>query len=493
MNHADAATTRPTTTLSYRRALGLVAAAILAAGCTGTIDGAPASGGASASADGASTAGGAGDCGGLAVGSGATSTTSATSAGASTASATAGAGGGAPSGGDAGGAGGAAPSGGAPVFTAQGTVFDVTKYGAPADGNGDATSGVSAAIAASHCGDTILFPKGTYRFGGEVSWPGCRMYLGEDGATLTGHGPYGTLVAFHDAHDLVVQNLTWAGGGMFLERQGGASSEHVVIDNNVFHVATSCSAGHDCNLNAIYFTTRLASSRITNNLFSDFASGSFAYGLLGYCYADLVVANNELVGIPAGMHVDAQGGPGACGPAVFEQNYFSDIGRSATMSGIGPGMELQSSPDHVTLQDNWFEHPSLSSAFHENDYSYAYSVPLGGSTNTLIRRNVVIAPERPDGTGCRIGFEVGGVNTVVEENYLAGINAGIADTDGYGTQAAPHLVTARHNHIEDALQPLQASGNPWNKLDSIDNGPNATMSWDVGRGRPRRNARFPGT
>jgi hypothetical protein len=319
------------------------------------------------------------------------------------------------------------------------------------------------------------------------------MYLGKDGATLTGHGPYGTLVSFHDAHDIIVQNLTWKGGGIFMERTG-ANSQNLVIDNNVFSLGTSCSMSNNCNRTAIYFTTTVEEMKITNNLFTDFTLDNFGYGIFGYCYKGLTVANNEFIAIPAGMHVDAQGAPGECGPGLFEQNYFSAIGKSASAPGIGPGMELQSAPDHVTLQDNWFEHPSLSTVYTDNEYSYAFTVPLDSSTNTEIRRNTVIAPERPDGTGCRIGFEVGGFNTTIEENYLNGINAAIADTDGDGTASNVHKVVVQNNHIEDALQSVQwAFPSAGDVLVQTNNGPNVMLSWDMSRGRPYRNKRYPGT
>jgi polygalacturonase len=375
-------------------------------------------------------------------------------------------------------------------FKPDGGVVDVTTFGARNDGTGDARGPVAQAIAAGGCGSTIYFPAGTYRFDGEIEWHGCRTYLGEDGAALTGHGDYGTLVSIHDAHDMTIQNLTWKGGGLRIEHRDSTDASGLLVDNNAFELATSCKDASDpeCNTSAIRVLSKLAHSRISNNLFKDFALGSDGWAVVGGCYEDVVVASNEVVGVPAGFRFDS----GDCGgPATFELNYFDAIGRSEGAPFVGPGLYLLGGPQDVTVQDNWFENPSLSTTFHDNDSSYAFRVSLYGSRGTLIRRNIVLAPDKPDGTGCRIGFAVGGVSTTITDNWIDGIHVGIGDDDAFGAAGGIHAVESSHNHIRGADIAIQAPDAAFDTFESKDDGPDAsTPVSPATRERPRRNQRY---
>src|SRR4029079_1279190 len=81
----------------------------------------------------------------------------------------------------------------------------------------------------------------------------------------------------------------------------------------------------------------------------------------------------------------------------------------------------------------------------ENSSTFAFSIVADRSVGTIARRNVINAPERPDGTGVRIGFETGGDGTLVENNWVYGINQFLANTDGYGTTSC----LMRNNYYEN--------------------------------------------
>jgi len=107
-------------------------------------------------------------------------------------------------------------------------------------------------------------------------------------------------------------------------------------------------------------------------------------------------------------------------------------------------IEYQGGGTNSIFQDNWYEKARLGSSFNENNETFAYSIIADRSHGTIARRNVVIAPERPDGVGVRIAFEIGGDNALVEDNYISGVNHVLAANDNYGSTS----VTARNNFFE---------------------------------------------
>jgi hypothetical protein len=153
----------------------------------------------------------------------------------------------------------------------------------------------------------------------------------------------------------------------------------------------------------------------------------------------------------------------------------------------GMGFEFQGTAANCVFQDNWFEHPTLSSVYNQNLNSMAFSLILDRGSNITIQRNTVIAPERPDGTGCRVGFEVGGDNTLVSDNYINGIDITVADNDGNGTGS----VTVKNNQFSNYLQAdYQAFPAPGRTYTASNNGPSVQLTWNINRGRPQRNVRY---
>ena len=109
------------------------------------------------------------------------------------------------------------------------------------------------------------------------------------------------------------------------------------------------------------------------------------------------------------------------------------------------GIELQGGGHDAIIQDNFYENPDMTSNFHDNDSTFAYSIIDDQSEGNIIRRNTALTMDRPDGVGVRIGFEVGGDNTLVTENYVVGTNAVLAATDGLGSAS----ILAKNNRWAD--------------------------------------------
>ncbi len=350
-----------------------------------------------------------------------------------------------------------------PPTGTQGTVYDLTKYGAKVNDGTDDTAALRSAIAASKAGDTILFTGGVFNFSGQIDFASDRLYLGRNGGTLTGKGPQGQLVVAR-GDNIKIVDLTFNGGGVYFEST--TRQKNILVDNNVFNINTS-----GTNPNGITCNPGLENSKITNNLFTGYNS---SFGIYGYNYNNLTIANNEFIDVTAGMHIDWGGGP-----ILVEQNY---------MKGLkGMGMEFQSTGKGLVFQDNYYEKPDLSPIFASNNGTMAYSLILDKASDITIRRNSVIAPERPDGKGCRVGFELGGDNTMVSDNYINGINNVAAMNDGEATAS----VTFRDNFMDNFLEPPRCSFcNADRKWTAINNSNTVKLTWPLTRGRPYRNKRY---
>lgn len=339
--------------------------------------------------------------------------------------------------------------------------INVTDFGATPDDGRDDRQAVINAINSSRNGDTIVFSGGTFNFSDSINVPGNRTYKGIDGATLKGHSPsQGELIKMQ-SHNVTFTGLTLDGGGIFMDNPGSGRNSNVVIENNTIKINTTGQ-----HRSGITFTSGLSHSRISNNYFTGY-NGQF--GIYGYNYDNLTINNNEFVNINAGMHIDAFGN---CNNLLVAQNFLSGI--------RGMGLEFQTTGSatpgatNLVFQDNWFERPALSNEGWRNWNSFAYSLPLDKARNVTIRRNVLIAPERPPGDkGIRIGFEVGGDNTLVEDNYVVGTNHVLAANDGMGSQS----VTAKNNKFMNYLQgPSITFPTPIRTLSLSNNGPNVQLS-----------------
>jgi hypothetical protein len=311
----------------------------------------------------------------------------------------------------------------------------------------------------------------TYNLAAVVQIPAGAQIVGTPGKTILNNpsGPLG--YSYHITGDNVsLAGIIFNGGGVYLEKSGNWNN-NIAIDNCEFHL--NAGGAKRC---AIEFGSGLKNSKITNNLFTGYNGAFGMYTDFGY--NNLTIANNEFVNISAGIHLDANN---SSANLLAEQNYF--VGMK------GMGMEFQDNATGLIFQDNWYEHPNLSATYAQNTNSMAFSLILDKGSNITIQRNAVIAPERPDGVGCRIGFEVGGDNSIVQDNYINGVNCAVASNDGSGTSS----IHIRNNHFENFIPNSQGWLGGINMkavVENVNNGPAVQLSWDINRGRPHRNIRF---
>lgn len=338
--------------------------------------------------------------------------------------------------------------------------INVGNYGAvPNDGKDDIAA-IRSAINASAAGDTIQFASGTYNISDQVFLKGGgRSYKGSSGTILQGN-PANHI--FHIQEDNVrVEGFTFKGKPIMIDKPVRAMVSGVTIHNNVFQVNSTGS-----NRDAIVFTTGLANTVISNNRFEN-----APHGIYGYYWNKLTIANNDFINCSQGIHVDDHADTSR--DMVIEQNLFSGIRDMA--------VEYQGGGYNTILQDNWYEKPRMTSNPDENTSTFAFSIVADRSHNTIARRNVIYAPERPDGKGVRIGFETGGDGTLVQNNWVYGINQVLANTDGYGTTSC----TMRDNYYDNIRNASAGRG-----LTMINNGPQVDLKWLYNRGIAGRARRF---
>jgi hypothetical protein len=171
-----------------------------------------------------------------------------------------------------------------------------------------------------------------------------------------------------------------------------------------------------------------------------------------------------------GFHIDAYGNSRNL---LVEQNYLSGI--------RGMGMEFQGTAENLKFFDNYFENPNLSTDPNQNNNSIAFSLILDKSRNIEIRRNTVVALNRPDGIGCRLGFELGGDNGIFEDNYINGPRYTAYNSDGVGTTST---IVRNNKYLNYQMKDYIAFPGAGRTYTSTNNGPNVNLTWNINRPKP---------
>jgi hypothetical protein len=325
-------------------------------------------------------------------------------------------------------------------------------------------------MAMSQPGDTLIIDGTVRNFTSEFTWAPGRAYNAINGATFRGSSPNGPMSNIR-GDNITITGFVFEGGGIFIDRTGqpagAGKNRNIVIDNNTFRMTT----GNGSFRHGISLTVGLRDSSITNNLFAGYNGG---FGIYGYNYRNLTIANNEFVDVVAACHIDALDGD--CGNLTVKENYVRGV--------KGMGFEFQSDADGVTFVDNVVELPNLvagASRHPANDNSMAFSLILARAKNITIKRNKVFAPDRPDQYGMRVGFELGGDNCVCEDNYIEGPYIAAADNDGEGGGS----VLFQNNRVINCPGgDYQAFPAPGRTYRATNNGPNVTLTWDPKRSNP---------
>jgi hypothetical protein len=330
----------------------------------------------------------------------------------------------------------------------------VVNFGAAPNDGGDDSAAIQRAINGSGHGDTIVFAPGTYHVGDTVRLAGNRKYRGND-ATLKGRRETHMFVINTD--NVRIDGFTFDGKPIHIDKADLSMNQNIVINNNTFHIHADGEGE-----NGINFTTGLRNSRITNNSFATIDGDN---GVYGYYWDDLVIANNEFLNGNEGIHVIDHSDRSR--DLLIEQNYFANLRRMA--------IEYQGGGHDTVVQDNYYEKPWLTGVWEQNMSTFAYSLIADRSVGTIARRNTVIAPERPDGTGVRIGFEMGGDDARVEDNYSEGTEAVVSANDFHGTTS----VLVRNNRFRGYLK-----GPDGRNVTKHNNGHDTELSWNIHRGKP---------
>lgn len=352
-------------------------------------------------------------------------------------------------------------------------------HGATPDDDRDDTFAIQQAINRSKLGETIVFPTGIFLVGDSIDPRGQgRIFKGTtilewDGEQVvaktptilraTGEKP---VFSFH-GEDLAFANLSFEGRAFFCDRPNNAMVKGVVFDNCWF--SHKGMKGHG---NSIEFTTGLSASRISHCVFDPISGDN---GIYGYNWDNLVISNNHFKNGNEGIHLIAHHDPSK--DLLIEQNYFSGLHRMA--------VEIQGGGVNTVVQDNYYERPVMTARAEENGDTFAYSIVSDRSKGTIVRRNTSIAPQRPDGIGVRIIFELGGRDVVCEENLSIGGNHVIAGNGGGATGVA------KNNRISGFREgPRNSNGAT---IEYQNNDYNVALPWDINRGKPGPNKRIPTT
>lgn len=343
------------------------------------------------------------------------------------------------------------------------STLNMADFGAIVNDGKDDSAAIRAALSKSQDGDTIYFRRGTYDIAVPITLKGNRNYAGDHKRSiLKGATPARHIFRIQE-NNVRIEQLAFDGKPIFIASPHGSMVENIIINNNLIHVHARGS-----DYNGITFNTGLRNSRITNNTFDRIVGDN---GIYGYYWDNLTIANNSFLNGNEGIHVIDH--RDSSRNLLIEQNYFSGIRRM--------GIEYQGGGYNTIVQDNFYEKPLMSNRFSQNNATFAFSIIADRSVGTIVRRNTSIAPERPDGTGVRIIFEVGGDKAIVEQNYSYGGNHVLAANDGTGTTS----VLARNNRFEGYRQSASGRG-----LTLQNTGPDVELNWNINRGRPKPNKRL---
>ncbi len=356
--------------------------------------------------------------------------------------------------------------------------IDVRNFGAVPDDGRDDAAAIQAAIDAARDGQTVVFPPGLFLVGRtldprggertlqgttELCWQAERV-VAESQTILKAAGEH---FLFHfTGADLSMRNLTFDGRALFCDRPGGVMVKNLLIDNCWFHLEVTGE-----RTNSIEFTTGLANTRIANCVFDPIHGDN---GIYGYNWDNLVIANNHFLNGNEGIHLIAHWNPST--DLLIEQNYFAGLHRMA--------VEIQGGGINTVVQDNYYEKPVMSEQSKDNTDTFAYSIISDRSKGTRVRRNTSIAPERPDGIGVRIIFELGGEDVICEDNYsVDGNHVAILNTSKGGKII--------NNRFGGYLEPASAFSGRAINATVRNNHPTVRLTWDPNRGKPGPNKRLP--
>ncbi len=321
----------------------------------------------------------------------------------------------------------------------------------------DATGAIQAAFKASHDGDTILFPAGTYRLSRTMTIPGNRTVQG-NGAVLV--SPARSYAFQNDRtgnpNNVKVSGFEVQGRFMRIEAWAGWSS-NIEIANNRFDPAnfyTDGSTEHE----SIFISNGARNVNIHNNT----ADGTWGDGwILAFGFQNVSITDNIIKNMNEGIHYLGQYAPSnglTIARNIFQNNHRMNI-------------EVQGAGANVLVEQNLLQGANVSSNFNQNMETFGFSLAGDGMSNTIVRRNKIVSYDRADGTGLRQAIELAGFNCAAYQNDIEGTNASVVlNTSTNGQVYDNRIVGAR------ALPTAYGGRSPGASLRN--NGANVSLDWN---------------
>ncbi len=351
------------------------------------------------------------------------------------------------------------------------STINVNDFGARANDGGDDRGAVIAALKTAKGGDTLQFGSGTYNISSKIDLP-ASINIAGDGGSVGGNTVLrsnNTDVACHFQWDnLKVQNLTFDGGALLIDRPFSETASNITITADKFiNEERGGWIGGGNGAIGVPGNT-VANLDISNNSFQGNGGGNGVFFFIG---KNVNIHDNEFINLSCGIKSNNLGF--GSNQITIQRNYFTQNNYHS--------VELQGSVNGFWFMDNYYDHPRLSSNFHDNDSIFAFSlIYTATSSDQHILRNYIAAPERPDGTGVRMGFEAG-EHCEIRDNYLNGINQ---PWNFYGPGSI-----ADGNYVNNALTaPISYGPNSNTSVTTSNNGTQVRLSWDVNRPKPGPNA-----
>jgi Pectate lyase superfamily protein len=329
------------------------------------------------------------------------------------------------------------------IAVANGLAATVNVKSSGARGNGvaDDTAAINRVIAKSSPGDTIFFPKGTYKISfppGVVLEP-LRTYRGDEKgkSKLIGTGGYSVATTkFNQAVDISLSYLVFDGGGLRLD--GNAPASRLSVTNCTFQNIVTEGKNWTTHM-GIYIGAGAEHSQFTHNKFYNiFTGGKYglddrdATGIFGYGLAHSTIADNTFDFVNEGIHIFFDATDGS--DVLVARNRLTRVHRIS--------MEFQHDRTNgLVIEDNTVSDPL-------NPYWLTYGMSVAASTKTgkgiIVQNNTVLANTPLDlslnpHNYYPYGLEVWGTNTIVRNNRVMGL-WGI----GIGIGAARNIVVERN-------------------------------------------------
>ena len=363
------------------------------------------------------------------------------------------------------------------------STVNVGDFGAVANDGRDDTAAIRAAIASARGGDTIQFGNGRYDVNSTINAGSGLTFNGNRGQTLIRSADKAWAFNVTNGNTGTFKNLNFDGSAIGAEGRSTLNVDWIDVTNftrgvNVGFGAGTALGGHGSAWDPV-------NSKITNSSFHDSPGG---WGIGFYKGSGLTIADNAFVNITNGIKSNNVGN--TAHDITITRNYFSGIRRMFA--------ELQGQVQNFELSDNYVENPVLAGSFSQNNDCLGFSVIYHGdeTRNARVVRNTILCPQRPDGTGVRLAFEIGN-NFTVEDNYINGIgtmtSCFMGDSSGPRSEAEIGHTYVRNNKMVDARWGQGGSYGQYPRNASYsNNNANVQLSWNINRGKPGPGRTFGG-